>query len=356
MTPLRSTEPPGTDIVIVPASEHPNRHATVLPYTEADWRISDETVARLAESVPENTRRTYTRIGRDFENWCRKENRAALPATEATLTEYVSHLIAEDAAPSRISTTIGALRKLHAVAGFKGQPDTERALQLLRGHKRQRAADGRGKKQAKPLSPEDIERMVETLDPTTFAGLRDQLILTLGYGLMARRSELAALRIADVIEVADGLEVQIRTSKTDKESEGQVRGVPPGSHVSVCPVRTHRLYRAKLAELVIIPGQLDPETPLLRSATKWGTPRRSGIPERLVDDVVKALAVAARLPDPGLYSAHSLRAGAATASLRKGVPAGIVAEHGRWSKTSPVINEYARTADLFRDNAMRGVL
>jgi integrase len=342
--------------VVLPAPEHPNLNRSVTPYTDADWRISDTTRTLLAESVPENTRRTYERIGREFEEWCRLHRRTAIPATDATLTEFVAHLIEIDAAPSRISTTIGALRKLHAVAGFKGQPDTEGALQLLRGYKRKRATEGRRTKEARPLSPEDIERMVETLDPTTYVGLRDQLILTLGYGMMVRRSELAALRLADVVEDPQGLLVTIRTSKTDKDSEGTVVAVPPGSHVSVCPVRTHRVYRAKLAEVVITPGLLDPETPLFRPVTKWGTPRRMSIAGEAVDRVVKAAAKAARLPDAELYSAHSLRSGAATAALRKGVPAGVVARHARWSENSTMVVKYARAADPWRDNAMRGVL
>ncbi|WP_336213126.1 hypothetical protein [Nonomuraea sp. LPB2021202275-12-8] len=56
--------------------------------------------------------------------------------------------------------------------------------------------------------------MVSARDLNTAIRRRDRLLLVLGLALMGRRSELVALTREDVREVADGLEVTIRTSKT----------------------------------------------------------------------------------------------------------------------------------------------
>jgi hypothetical protein len=57
----------------------------------------------------------------------------------------------------------------------------------------------------------------------------------------------------------------------------------------------------------------------------------------------------------GSYTAHSLRAGGATAAYRAGVVVSSIAEHGRWAKNSPVVLGYIRSVDKWRDNPMRGI-
>ncbi|QJY50586.1 tyrosine-type recombinase/integrase [Pseudonocardia broussonetiae] len=183
----------------------------------------------------------------------------------------------------------------------------------------------------------------------TTSGKRDQLLLVLGFTMMARRSELAALTMQDVRETDDGLEVGIRTSKTDKDSRGTVVALPAGSHPEVDPVRLVRGWTAVLADLGITSG------PLLRTVSRTGVVGGALQPQS-INSIVRRCVAAAGLPEPDGYSAHSLRAGGLTSALRAGVPLGVAAAHGRWSPKSPVVIQYARAADRWRDNAMRGVL
>ncbi|NED50654.1 integrase, partial [Micromonospora aurantiaca] len=62
--------------------------------------------------------------------------------------------------------------------------------------------------------------MVSTCDPETPKGARDRALLLLGFNMMARRSELAALDLADITEHEEGLLVRIRRSKTDQAAAG----------------------------------------------------------------------------------------------------------------------------------------
>jgi len=323
--------------------------APAIRYTHIDRLVDDVTVERLVASIPENTRRAYGFVYDAFDTWCAETGRVNLPATAETFTSYVSQMITAKAAPAKISQHMGAIRKRHKIHGFDGQPNSEAALQLLRGYRRERAADGEADREAAPLMQPELYRIIATLDPDSITGKRDHLLLVLGFAMMARRSELAALMLADVIETSDGLDITVRTSKTDKDSRGAVVSIPHGEHPELDAVSLVHEWRDLLTSRGIVDG------PLLRAVDKHGHARGALKPDT-VNAIVQDLVRRAKLPNPERYSAHSLRAGGLTAALRAGIPLGVAARHGRWSPSSPVVIRYARAADRWRDNAMRGVL
>ena len=95
--------------------------------------------------------------------------------------------------------------------------------------------------------------------PATLIGMRDRALLALGFAGAFRRSELVALDMADLAEVADGLRVTIRRSKTDQEGAGQEIAIPRGHHIR--PVET---LQAWLAAAGITAG------PVFRQVTQTG--------------------------------------------------------------------------------------
>lgn len=316
----------------------------------AETVLDDLTRDRLARAIPPNTTAAYTVVREQFEAWCDQQGRTALPATEQTLTAYVSHMITAGRAPASIAQHVGAIRTRHRLAGFPGQPDTSRVRLLIRGYRRDRAAEGQGERQATPFTPDSLRAVIDTLDLVSTTGRRDQLLLVLGFAGMLRRSELAALDVSDVVTVPEGIEVTVRMSKTDKDSQGRVTALPPASHPDVDPVALTAAWKAFLAAYGA------PGGPLLRRVTRDGHLTDRRMRPAAMNEVVQRLVRDAGLPDPKGYSAHSLRAGGLTASLRAGVPLGVAARHGGWNPESPTPHRYARAADRWRDNAMRGVL
>ncbi len=97
-------------------------------------------------------------------------------------------------------------------------------------------------------------------------GLRDRAILLLGFSGAFRRSELAALTVADIEETEAGLRVHIRSSKTDQESAGAVVAVIRGN--GHCPVRALNSW---LEAAGITEG------PIFRPLTKGGKVRPSAL-------------------------------------------------------------------------------
>ncbi|MGI5293309.1 hypothetical protein ACQEVF_59730, partial [Nonomuraea polychroma] len=226
-------------------------------HTDADLYLSPVTRRRLVDGQRPNTRRAYTRQWQDFTRWCASAGRVPLVCTAETLAEYVAELCEDGRAPATIDQAIAVVRAAHRTAGHPKTPDTGPALLVLRGYRRERAEDGqRNQRQAPPVLIPELRRMIEGCDLSTPRGLRDRLLLVLGLALMGRRSELVALMLPDVVVTAEGLEVTIRTSKTDKDSRGETIAIPAGTHPLTNPVAAWSEWVACLAEHGIMDGRL----------------------------------------------------------------------------------------------------
>lgn len=318
-------------------------------HTAADHALSEHTRRLIADGVPANTRRAYARQWAAFTAWCADHGRLALPATGATLAEYTAALCTAGQAPASIEQALAAVRTMHRLSGHPGQPSTEAARLALRAHKRRRAeGGGRGQREAPPITIDALRAMVAACDLATTRGRRDRLLLVLGLALMGRRSELVALLRDDVREVADGLEVTIRTSKTDKDSAGETIAIPRGSHPLTDPVTAWRDWLTALDQAGQDGGRL------LRRVNRHGGVGPS-LGADAVNVIVRDLAVRAGVPSAETVTAHSLRAGGATVAYAAGVPVAVIAKHGRWAPASPVVLRYIRAVDRWRDNAMRNV-
>ena len=62
--------------------------------------------------------------------------------------------------------------------------------------------------------------------PDRLIGARDQAMLLVGFLGGFRRSELAALDVADLDFTREGLVITVRRSKTDQEGEGLKKALP----------------------------------------------------------------------------------------------------------------------------------
>ena len=348
-----------TELIPLPDAAENTVEAVVLdarPHELAlatpDSELTESAAARVADGWAASTRTGYTRDWATFTAWCSSASRTPLPATAETLASYVDHLATAAFAPATIDRALGSIASRHAADGTA--VSTKAARMALRSYRRQWAGAGGRKRQAPALSVDQLRLMLDAAGDG-LVGLRDRTLLLLGYAMMARRSELAALDIADVRQVPDGLEVFVVTSKTDKDSAGTVVAVPYGTHLATCPVRTVATYLATLADAGVTAG------PLLRSVDRHG--RAAGTPDAAgrgsgrmsgagINLVVKKLATAAGIEG---VSAHSLRAGPATAAAAAGVPRAWIARQGRWSEQSTAIDSYIRPADAWRDNPMRKV-
>lgn len=324
-------------------------------HSPADFALPEETAELLREAVPENTSRAYRSRWRAFEDWCAARGRVPLPATAQTVAAYLTHLAAErNLKATTADAHLTAIRAVHRACGQE-PPDALAARKVITAAQRREARrDGRfGPRKALPLMASDLPAVVAALDTKTAAGLRDRALILLGFTLLARRSELTALNISDIVPVpGEGLEVTIRSSKTDQAARGAVRRVHYASAAAVCPVR------AVLAWLDHLSGRGITAGPLFPRIDRWGntgtrlTPRSAGT-------VIAAACAAAGLAGQGerRFSGHSVRRGGATSMLRAGAEPLNVSRHGRWSDGSKVFAGYVEEATGFGEgNPTKGLL
>jgi integrase len=330
-----------------------------VAYADIDFTISADTADELLAADPENTRLAYDRNWGQFERWCIALGRTALPATPHTLAEYVHQLTRAGVAPASISQAIGTIRSRHRRNGFKGQPDTEETLRLMRAYRRSWASGGGRVHKATPILIDALRAMADTCDPSTLAGQRDRSLLLLGFNGMCRRSELSGFDILDMEDAGDeGMTAYIRVSKTDKDARGAEVSIPLGQHHETCAVRATQAWIRALAERGVTDGPL--YRPIDRHGHLGDEPDAAGhLAQRLtgksVSQIVHRRAVLAGLPEPGGYSGHSLRSGAATSAYLAGAPVSEIAKHGRWSENSPVVLGYIRAVDKWKNNPMKGI-
>lgn len=185
-------------------------------------------------------------------------------------------------------------------------------------------------KQAKGLTKEYLERFFDA-QPDTPWGIRNRAIISLGYDILARRSELVALMSDDVETRPDGtLRLIIRRSKTDPFGMGRL---------AFTSRRTARLVAERLE-------WRGPEIkPFFCSIYQERAINRALGPDT-IKLVIKCTAkVRGRLKfDIDAFSTHSLRVGAALDLLRNGHDTAAIMRAGGW-KSVDVMARYLEFAE-----------
>ncbi len=149
-------------------------------------------------------------------------------------------------------------------------------------------------------------------------------MISLGYELLTRRSELVALRTDDIQSRADGtLKVMIRRSKSDQFGEGRtaftsreaaqivldwIKARQIDCEPLFCPVYKGRAINRSLSDMTV------------RRLVKE-TAERVGLPKNIVTQ----------------FSGHSFRVGAAQDLLRAGYDGIAIMRAGGWKSTQTVL-------------------
>ena len=353
-------------------------------YGPTDFDVPPATATLIAEAVPENTALAYRSRWRSFEAWCTHAGRVPLPATAQTVAAYLTHLAtARGLKATTVDAHLTAIRAVHRGAGAT-TPDALTARKVVVAAQRREAArDGRyGPRRAVPVMAADLPPIVAACDDQTAAGLRDRAVVLLGFALLARRSELAALNLSDVELVpGEGIAVTIRASKTDQSARGVIRRIHYAANERVCPVRAVLAWTSFLAGRDITAGPLFtridrwgnvgptaggryadrlPSDAATAPSVSGGSSRDGRLRPQAVGAIVTALCESAGLAERAetrRYSGHSLRRGGATSMLAAGAQPLHVSRHGRWSDGSRSFAGYVEEATGFGDaNPTKGLL
>ena len=321
-------------------------------------RAAAHAYARRAKA--DNTRRAYRAGVRAWCDWCDRHGLPCLPAAAADVAAF----LADERGRGRSVNTLGlrraAIRYLHFITGLPVPTAEAQVAEALAGMQREAAVAGElpAKKLAATV---EILRDILAAIPDDLPGLRDRALLLVGFAGALRRSELAAVRVEHLEARQRGLRLTLPHSKGERAGKAVAVAIPYGA-TALCPVRALRRWQtaAGIQEGALFRRIWQPPTrakpgagrlPSSRPALVVGT---EALDPRTVARIVQQRAVAAG-HGRGDFGGHSLKRGALTTSMDRGVHPTRLKQLGR-HRSYAVLDEYLELGDPFEGHPLEGVL
>lgn len=271
---------------------------------------------RLEGAYAPSTIRSYYSDVQAFVDWCERENRLVFPASVETVSKFIESQ-GKSFAVSTVRRRLYAIRKVHRLLRIS-DPTFDEDINLA--FRRVRRAKLSRPKQAKGLTQAYLETFIAN-EPDTPWGVRNKAMLSLGYEMLCRRSELVALRTEDIKLKNDGtLRVLVRRSKSDPFGEGRIAFT---SQRTVSLVAQWIDWRGEAIEYLFCPIYKSmPINRELSTTTAKRLIKNAAIREGLARSVVDE------------FSGHSLRLGAAQDLLRNGYDTAAIMRAGGWKSVA----------------------
>ena len=277
----------------------------------------DEIFQRFDGAFAENTIRAYRSDFEQYSKWCARKGIAPIPATADSLAMYVDELshTCKSATIRRRVNSLGTIFKLSK------NPDPSKDPEVILALKRMHRRIGRKQKQAPPLTRENLKQLLANCS-ADLKGLRNRVLLQLGYETTRRRSELCAFKFDDLdSNNAPRPLITLRRSKTDQEAIG----------VKI-PI-SHELY-----DLILLWRRTaDISGSILRTVDRHGNVGRalnSGSIGTILNHLASSGSDASQCIS---YSGHSFRVGRAVDLLNEGIPLEKITLLGGWRSQSACI-------------------
>ena len=274
----------------------------------------DDIFAKFDGAFAKNTIRAYRSDFIQYQNWCSHNKTDSIPATAEAIAQYVDYLatIRKSATIRRRINSLGTVLKLSKHYNPTNQPEVILAI------KRMHRKIGRAQQQATPLTQSLLNQLLSNCD-NSHRGLRNQVLLRLGYETMRRRSELCAFRFEDICKVANGKPaIKLNFSKTDQFGTGKILPI------------SQELFDL----LEKWRSMINDEGYILRSINRHGHIGTNLHPAS-VSTLLKALQKDSKVDsDEQPLSGHSFRVGAALDLLEQGEPLERIMLRGGWQTDS----------------------
>ncbi|MDA9999117.1 tyrosine-type recombinase/integrase [bacterium] len=278
----------------------------------------DDIFAKFDGAFAKNTIRAYRSDFIQYQTWCLENGLAPIPAKAITMAMYVDYLSENNKSATirRRVNSLGTVLKLSK--NFDPTKRPEVILALKRMHRK----IGRAQQQATPLTKSLLNQLLCNCD-NSLRGLRNQVLLRLGYETMRRRSELCALRFDDICKGASGKPaIRLNLSKTDQFGTGKILTI------------SQELYDL----LEKWRSMISDEGYILRSINRHGH-FGGNLHPASISTLLKALQKDSEMAsDEQPLSGHSFRVGAALDLLEEGEPLERIMLRGGWQTDSTAMS------------------
>jgi len=278
----------------------------------------DDILAKFDGAFAKNTIRAYRSDFIQYQTWCSHNNIVPIPATADAMAQYVDYLanIRKSATIRRRINSLGTVLKLSKHHDPTKQPEVILAI------KRMHRKIGRAQQQATPLTKQLLNQLVSNCD-NSIRGLRNQVLLRLGYETMRRRSELCAFKFEDICQAPSGKPaIRLNFSKTDQFGAGKILPISQELFDLLEKWRT----------------MISDEGYILRSINRHGH-IGSNLHPASISTTLKALQKDLRMDsNEQPLSGHSFRVGAALDLLEQGEPLERIMLRGGWQTDSTAMS------------------
>jgi len=277
----------------------------------------DDIFAKFDGAFAENTIRAYRSDFIQYQTWCVESRLEPIPAIADTMAMYVDYLSENNKSATirRRINSLGTILKLSKNYDPTKQPEVILAL------KRMHRKIGRAQEQATPLTKDLLNQLLNNCD-NSIMGVRNQVLLRLGYETMRRRSELCAFKFKDICQSLSGKPaIRLNFSKTDQFGSGKILPISKDLFDLL----------GKWKSMISDAGYI------LRSISRHGHIGGNLHPAS-ISTILKALQKDLKVnSDEQPLSGHSFRVGAALDLLEQGEPWEKIMLKGGWQTDSTAI-------------------
>ena len=294
-----------------------------MPKLYTNTRAGIATPRRLSASVSKRSAACRADVARYINASCSVATRRAyaadvahfvkagfsIPCREDQIAAYLA-IHGQTLAVSTLRRRLVAIHHAHIAVNSPSPVNASIVKTMMRGIRRTRGASQR---RVKAMDKRVLLKVLRAMDrnqhPNKLKRLRDRAILLIGFAGGFRRDELVKLNLDDITRRRNGVELNVRRSKTDQEAVGRTLFIPKASGAH-CPVKAlwGWLRHARITEDAIF-----------RSVNRHGQISVDALTAQSVAAIVKSSVAEAGL-DPRQFAAHSLRAGFVTAATVANVP------------------------------------
>jgi len=284
-------------------------------------------ISRLNGAYAPATIKSYYTDMRTLVDWCVRHDLNWNALSPQDICDFLEHEAKRGMCHGTTLRRVYSARRVFTLAGMSDptdDPDVELCLRRIA-----RARPTRPK-QARGLSLAALRKLLD-VQPGTPWGLRNRALLSLGYDLLARRSEITALRSEDVSWRRDGtLEVILRRSKADQFGRGRIAFTSSRSAELLSDWLEWR------------GGDIDPVFCAIYRGVAINRPLSGSTVKNIIKSSARAAGYDQWVVDA--FSTHSLRVGAAQELLRRGHDSVAIMRAGGW-RTPTILARYLEKAE-----------
>lgn len=178
----------------------------------------EELFEKFDGAFAENTIRAYRADFNHFNQWCSENQIVTMDATSENWKDYVEYCAQNlsTATVGRRNASLATIFKLSGLKSYADHPDVILAM------KRMYRAKGRIQEQAEPLTKQVLKELLKVCSNDIW-GLRNKVLLNLGYETMRRRSELCRFKFENIQVMPNGRKtILMERSKTDQYGNGKL--------------------------------------------------------------------------------------------------------------------------------------